>query len=168
MRASAATDNSYLYVFLDEGGNFDFSAEGTHYFTLTGVTAQRPFAIDTALSKPKYELIEGGMNLQSFHAAEDKQRVREEVFGIIEKHLAKLGIDSISVESGCEELPEDQRGCCERVRDLPRWDNLPWISQIFTVTGDAIWYYSLVGEGVKAKFGQRMGETHWVKARSSR
>ncbi len=32
-----------LYLFLDEGGNFDFSPAGTRYLTLTAVTATRPF-----------------------------------------------------------------------------------------------------------------------------
>ena len=33
----------FTYVFLDESGNFDFSASGTRYFVLTCVGVTRPF-----------------------------------------------------------------------------------------------------------------------------
>jgi hypothetical protein len=35
--------NEFIYLFLDEGGNFDFNAAGTKYFSLTCVTMKRPF-----------------------------------------------------------------------------------------------------------------------------
>ena len=37
--------NRYRYIFLDEGGNFDFSPKGTRFFTLTSVTKARPFQV---------------------------------------------------------------------------------------------------------------------------
>ena len=36
-------DKKALYVFLDEGGNLDFSVNGTKYFTLTSIKKERPF-----------------------------------------------------------------------------------------------------------------------------
>jgi len=87
-----------VYIFLDEGGNFDFSSRGTRYFTLTSVTLQRPFEIAAPLSELKYDLIEGGMEIEYFHAAEDKQAVRNRVFEIIRRHLPSMWIDSVIVE----------------------------------------------------------------------
>jgi len=62
-----------LYLFLDEGGNFDFSKTGTKYFVITSLTKQRPFAAYKELVELKYDLIESGVNLEYFHAAEDRQ-----------------------------------------------------------------------------------------------
>jgi len=33
----------FLYIFLDEAGNLDFSHTGTRYFVLGGITKERPF-----------------------------------------------------------------------------------------------------------------------------
>ena len=32
----------FLYIFLDEAGNLDFSRNGTKYFVLGGITKERP------------------------------------------------------------------------------------------------------------------------------
>ena len=32
----------FLYVFLDEGGNFDFTASGAPYFLFSGITSGYP------------------------------------------------------------------------------------------------------------------------------
>ena len=88
----------YLYVFLDEGGNFDFSPTGTKYFTLTSVTKARPFQIAPVLDHLKYDLIETGLDLQFFHATEDRQAVRDQVFNAIQRFMVSLRIDSLIVE----------------------------------------------------------------------
>ncbi len=46
----------FLYIYLDEGGNFDFSANGTKYFTLTSVTTVRPFIIRYKCDHPDYPI----------------------------------------------------------------------------------------------------------------
>jgi hypothetical protein len=50
------------------------------------------------LTELKYDLAERGMNLEYFHAAEDTQNTRRQVFGIIEKNLAGVAVDAIIVE----------------------------------------------------------------------
>lgn len=90
--------NTYLYVFLDEGGNFDFSPSGTRYFTFTSVTKARPFQIAPILDHLKYDLIETGLNFEYFHAAEDRQAVRDQVFHAIQRFLPSLRIDSLIVD----------------------------------------------------------------------
>lgn len=88
----------FLYVFLDEAGNFDFSSTGTKYFILTAITMVRPFPQYSELTDLKYSLLESGQNLEYFHASEDSQPVRDAVFNIINKYLSYLRVDSMIVE----------------------------------------------------------------------
>lgn len=77
-----------LYVFIDESGNLDFSPRGTKYFVLSAVTATEPIESSNKLQKLKYNLLAeggGGMEYQNFHASEDKQKVRDDVFSCISK-----------------------------------------------------------------------------------
>lgn len=88
----------YLYVFLDEAGDFNFSGTGTKFFTLTTITDTRPFPWDVPLISLKYDLIELGLDIEYFHAAEDRQAVRNQVFAIISNNLTNFRIDSLIVE----------------------------------------------------------------------
>lgn len=87
-----------LYIFVDEGGNFDFSSSGTKYFTITCVTTTRPFFWDSSFPTLKYDLIEEDLDLEYFHASEDREMVRDRVFSLIEDYLGSLRIDSVIVE----------------------------------------------------------------------
>lgn len=93
--------NGYLYIFLDEGGNFDFSQKGTKYFTLTSVSSHRNWdKLYTNLSNEKYKLIEWGLNTEYFHCAEDNKYVRSKVFNILAEEFENnnIKIDSIIIE----------------------------------------------------------------------
>ncbi len=92
------TSPKFCYIFLDEGGNLDFSPTGTKYFTLTTITTSRPFTLYEPLSNLRYDLIELGLNIEYFHASENKQAVRDKVFAGIRRRLADLRIDSLIVE----------------------------------------------------------------------
>lgn len=87
-----------MYIFLDEAGNLDFSPTGTKYFVITSLTKRRPFEAYKPLTELKYDLIELGVNLEYFHAAEDQQATRNRVFGVIAAHLAEVRLDSLVVE----------------------------------------------------------------------
>ena len=87
-----------LYLFLDEGGNFDFSSNGTKYFTLTAVSTIRPFVINHSLKELKYDLLENDFDIEYYHAAEDKYQVRTIVFGAIKRNIERIRIDSLVVE----------------------------------------------------------------------
>ena len=95
---TGCADQPCLYVFLDEGGNLDFSPSGTRYFTISSVTCTRPFDRNVRLTELKYELIESGLDIEYFHASEDRQAVRDHVFAIIRDDLSSLRIDSLVVE----------------------------------------------------------------------
>lgn len=50
------------------------------------------------MSELKYDLIELGVNLECFHASEDRQAVRDSVFAVIARSLAAMRVDSLIVE----------------------------------------------------------------------
>ncbi len=91
-------EDETLYMFLDEGGNFVFSPKGTNYFVLTCLTFQRPFPAYDHLTMINYDLLENGIDLQYFHATEDKQAVRDRVFNLIQKNLSYFTVDSVIIE----------------------------------------------------------------------
>ena len=96
-RATNGTVNAH-YFFLDESGNFDFSRGGSPYFVLGCVIMKRPFEAYHELIHLRYDLIEEGFGLEEFHAAEDRQAVRNRVFQIIENHLDSLSIHALIIE----------------------------------------------------------------------
>ena len=88
----------FLYIFLDEAGNLDFSQNGTKYFVLSGITKERPFHAYKELTEFKYDQVERGTALEYFHASENAQAVRNGVYDMIEKNLVGVAIDAIIVE----------------------------------------------------------------------
>ena len=98
MKTTKPTHPQNLYMFVDESGNFDFSEKGTAFFILTCVATERPFRIYQKIDNYKYDLIEKGFPLEFFHCTEDNKHVRLKMFGLIQKYLSKLRIDSLIVE----------------------------------------------------------------------
>lgn len=72
-----------LYLFLDESGNFDFSSKGTKYFVVTALATYDPVIDRDQMLRLRYKLLQEGRNQEFFHASEDKQSVRDEVFQIL-------------------------------------------------------------------------------------
>lgn len=89
---------STIYIFLDEGGNFDFSPKGTRYFSLSAASLRRPFKLHTSFDTYKYDLIEGGYDVEFFHCSHDNRHIRKRVFGIIAENLPQIRIDALVVE----------------------------------------------------------------------
>lgn len=90
--------SQYLYMFLDEAGDFNFTVSGTKFFMITAITKARPFFLDDPITSLKYDLIEVGLDIEYFHASEDRQAVRDQVFTIISNNLKDFRIDSLIVE----------------------------------------------------------------------
>lgn len=86
------------YIFLDEAGNLDFSANGTRWFVLTSVSMRRPFTATGSLDAYKHDCLEYGLNTEYFHCADDNNYVRGKVFDIITQHMGDFRIDSLVVE----------------------------------------------------------------------
>ena len=86
------------YVFLDESGNFDFTATGTRYFVLTGVGMIRPFPAFESLDNYRYDCLEAGADIEYFHCYNDRKAIRNTVFDLIASHLDGMHIDCLVVE----------------------------------------------------------------------
>lgn len=90
-----------LYLFIDESGNFDFSPNGTKFFVLTVMSATTPFEIGSPLLKLRYELLPNyacGPRMEEhgyFHASEDIQEVRNNVFSLLSQLNHPLRVDSV-------------------------------------------------------------------------
>ncbi|MEO0074845.1 MAG: DUF3800 domain-containing protein [candidate division WOR-3 bacterium] len=90
-----------LYLFIDESGNFDFSPSGTKFFVLTVLSTINPYDIAAPLLKLRYDLLpnyECGQRMEEqgyFHASEDAQKVRDNVFSIVSEVNHTLRIDSV-------------------------------------------------------------------------
>jgi hypothetical protein len=91
---------STLNIFIDESGNFDFSLRGTKYFLLTAVSSTGCAELFSEFFELKHRLAASGVELEEFHATEDTQRVRDEMYRMIERHCIHrcLTIDSIIIE----------------------------------------------------------------------
>jgi hypothetical protein len=84
------------YVFADEAGNFDVSPKGSRYFILTSVSMD-DCAIAQDLLGLRRDLAWRGVRLRrEFHATEDAQSVRNEVFRLLANHGFR--IDATIVE----------------------------------------------------------------------
>jgi hypothetical protein len=86
------------YVFADEAGNFDFSRkrDASRYFILCTVTAS-DCSVGDDLLQLRRTLGWRGMHLDSvFHATEDPQGVRDEVFDLLKE--ADLRVDATIFE----------------------------------------------------------------------
>ena len=99
------------YIFIDEAGNLDFSADGSRYFVLAGVSMRRPFRLFKPLDEYKYDCIEYGLDNEYFHCTDDNKHVRGKVFDIIGAHLDGICIDCLAVEKAETDpaLWEDKR-----------------------------------------------------------
>jgi Protein of unknown function (DUF3800) len=69
-----------VYLFFDESGNLDFSENGSRHFCFGALTLRDPGPLSAALTRLRYAMLEQGMELEYFHAAEDRQAVRDQVF----------------------------------------------------------------------------------------
>ena len=75
--------NDTLFMFIVESGNFDFSERGTRHFVMAGVIALAPLGTVNELQALRYRLLAQGQDIRQFHASEDRQAVRDEVFDIM-------------------------------------------------------------------------------------
>lgn len=87
-----------IYIFLDEGGNFDFSARGSKFFTLTSVLKRRPFSMYGKMTELRFDLIESGLDIEYFHASEDRQPIRDHMFALLSDNKDRFVVDSVVVE----------------------------------------------------------------------
>lgn len=72
-----------VYLFFDESGNLDFSENGSRWFCFGALTLRDPGPLTAAFARLRYAFLEQGLELECFHAAEDRQAVRNQVFSTL-------------------------------------------------------------------------------------
>jgi hypothetical protein len=74
-----------VYLFSDEAGNFDFKrGSGASKYFIIGTVVMDDTSVGTDLMDLRRDLAWQGVGLEScFHATEDKQIVRDQVFGLL-------------------------------------------------------------------------------------
>ena len=87
-----------LYLYFDESGNLDFKASGTPFFIMTCAATKRPFALGYILGELKYDLIETGLDIDKFHACEDRKDIRETIYAILSHTSSEYNVYSIYVD----------------------------------------------------------------------
>lgn len=74
-----------LYIFIDESGNWDFSSSSSRYLIFGGLSLYDPSKLTEKLLDLKRKLNYEGRDIQRFHASEDRQAVRDQVFRVLSK-----------------------------------------------------------------------------------
>jgi hypothetical protein len=85
------------HIFIDESGNFDFSPKGSRYFILTALSTVSCNELFGGYFRLRHSLAGEGLDIEEFHAAEDKQAVRDKVYDLLEEHCGHecFAVDSI-------------------------------------------------------------------------
>lgn len=107
MRPAPRPSARTTYLYIDEAGNLDFGQHGTRFFALTGVVMRRPFRHLLGLLDARYDALEAGLDVEYFHAPEDRQAVRDQVLDRLEPYLKDLAVYAIVVDK--RELTLDMR-----------------------------------------------------------
>lgn len=84
-----------MYLFLDESGDWNFNRKGSEYLVFTCLNTKDPFSLSCALEQLKYNLIAYGHDISHFHASEDKQFVRNQVYDVIKKPELNYEVDVV-------------------------------------------------------------------------
>lgn len=81
-----------LYIFVDESGDMDFSAQGSKHYMFTFLVKQRPFKLHEAIANYRYDLLERNfqengrrLDIEAFHASDDNVHIKNNLFSIISK-----------------------------------------------------------------------------------
>ena len=72
-----------LYVFMDESGNFYFTAKGTHYFLIAAYYTYDPHRMSAAIASLRYEMLAEGATEVEFHATNNSQATCDRVYQVI-------------------------------------------------------------------------------------
>jgi len=88
---------SDLFLFVDESRDFTFNLQASRYLVFTCLSTTQPDTLAHPLTKLRYDLYSQGFQLERFHAAEDKQRVRDQVFPLLAASTS-YELDAVVVE----------------------------------------------------------------------
>jgi hypothetical protein len=91
---------------LDESGNYAFNKHGSEYLIFTALATDNPYILQHRLCELEKRLRKEKIMLsesECFHVTEDKQVVRDEVFGVLNR-CDDFTVDSVVVEK-CKTNP---------------------------------------------------------------
>lgn len=91
-------DDSVVYMYFDESGNFDFRESGTPYFLMTCAVTKRPFHAGRQLTDLRFDLIEEDHPLERFHACEDVDVVRRLVYRLLDLYQDAYRVYAVLVD----------------------------------------------------------------------
>ena len=90
-----------LHVHLDESGDFNFSSSGSRFYTFAIAWTFEPAALAQAVTSLRFSLIKTGRDIESFHAAEDRQHHRnlfvQTILGFNDWRFAALVVEKAKV-----------------------------------------------------------------------
>ena len=66
--------------------------------SITAVTRTRPFEWENQVASLKYDLIEFCLDIEYFHASEDRQPIRDRFFSIIRDPSTEIRLDALIIE----------------------------------------------------------------------
>ncbi len=88
-----------INIFIDESGDPDFRPQASDYLILGSTTiVDDPCSLYDSLSELKHRLNTGGNNIARFHASEDRQEVRDQVFSVLSNKQSICENDFVVVE----------------------------------------------------------------------
>ena len=79
------------YIFVDEAGDMDFSANGSKHYMFSFLVKKRPFALHEKIASYRYSLLERNLDplnekrldIEYFHACEDNKFIKNKMFELI-------------------------------------------------------------------------------------
>lgn len=123
-------DRDTLFVFLDESGNLDFSATGTRYWSLTAFCTFHPSNGRHSFLDLFYTLADDNRGQEYFHAAEDRQEVRDEVFRLIGELADEYEIHCVIAEKRKTNPALYQKRKLKKGRTVTERDEAPFYSVV--------------------------------------
>ena len=85
------------YHFFDESGNLDFSPNTTPYYFFGVLSTGDPTPLTRSLTALRYDMLAVGLEIERFHAAEDRQAVRDRVFAAATA-VGEFNFDCVVIE----------------------------------------------------------------------
>ena len=133
-------NENVIFLYIDESGNYDFSNNGTEWFIISGVVLRRPFNAALSLLAFKYDCLENGIEVDRFHASEDTDFVRSEVYSRIALHGTNCHAYGAKVRKSL--IPEEMRNPAKiyalafswLIREISRKENLENVAKVIVIT----------------------------------
>jgi len=123
-----------IYLFFDESGDLNFSPNGSSYYFFGALTTRNPELLSNPLSRLQYDLLAEGVELERFHASEDRQAVRDRVFEVITS-VGGFEFDVVVIEKR-----KTHPSLHDEVRFYPKFANylLRYVFQRYAEVGEPI------------------------------